>query len=240
MKKLKFIFTLLIVMLIIVSAAWLIPEKIPYISKLQLIFGALFTLLLPLLLLCIIFAALATKNLHVSIERLSIGGVSLLFSRPEEIFLRTTRAFLETKRTLYKIDSNKDNFDETLDSYFATYQFFRKEMAILNPSKKKQRDLYNISVRIISELNMFLTSHQNNYRRWYKITIDENKIEFLNSQGQCEERKDVKPHLLPIGELQKYYYDYEAMLKGFNDINTFFIDEVNAKLKVNISKWESE
>ncbi|RBN36702.1 hypothetical protein DMN50_34200, partial [Priestia megaterium] len=129
------------------------------------------------------------KHLYVKIDRVNIGGVNLFFDKPEAIFIRNTRAFLETKRTLYKIDSQLDNFNETLDSYFATYQFIRQEMSILDPSKRKQKELYDLSSQIIRELNLFLTTYQNNYRRWYKVTVDENQIGFVNEQGKHETRK---------------------------------------------------
>ncbi|MEJ9227722.1 hypothetical protein [Priestia aryabhattai] len=240
MKKWNLVATSLIIIVIVFYGAWLVPNKIPYIDKLQIVSGTLFTLLLPLLVLCMIFSAWATKHLYVKIERVNIGGVNLFFDKPEAIFIRNTRAFLETKRTLYKIDSQLDNFNETLDSYFSTYQFVRQEMSILDPSKRKQKDLYDLSSQIIRELNLFLTTYQNNYRRWYKVTVDENQIGFVNEQGQHEIRKDIKPHLLSIGELQKYYYDYNAMLEGFKGINIFFKEVVNNQISVNISKWERE
>jgi hypothetical protein len=215
-----------------------IPQELPYLTKLQLILSALITLLLPFTLLCLLFAALVTRHLHVQLERMNIGGINLLFHKPDKIFINSTKAFLETKRTLYKIYEDRDNFNEVLDSYFATYQFFKKEMSILDTTKKDQKKLYDLSSAIIKNLNVFLTAYQNNYRRWYQNTVEENRVLVEGANG--EEELDKKPHMMRIGELQQYYYDYNEILNGLTSINTFFKERVNQTIKVDINKWERD
>ncbi|RIU93439.1 hypothetical protein [Oceanobacillus picturae] len=216
-----------------------IPQEIPYLTKLQLILTALITLLVPFILLCLIFSAWVTRHLHIQLERMNIGGINLLFHKPDKIFLNSAKTFLETKRTLYKIDKEQDNFNETLDSYFATYQFFKQEMAILDITKREQKKLYDLSLKIISQLNLFLTAYQSNYRRWYSNTIEENRVVILKKEGE-EDELNKKPHMMRIGELQRYYYDYDEILKGFESINVFFRKEVNSVIEVDIKKWERE
>lgn len=215
-----------------------IPQEVPYLTKLQLILTALITLLVPFILLCLIFSAWITRHLHIQIERMNVGGINLLFRKPDKIFINSAKAFLETKRTLYKIDNELDNFNETLDSYFATHQFFRQEMAILDTTKKEQKKLYDLSSEIISHLNLFLTAYQNNYRRWYINTIEENRV--VNLKGNGEEELGKKPHMMRVGELQRYYYDYDEILRGFESINVFFRKEVNSIIEVDVKKWGHE
>ncbi|MBB6449897.1 hypothetical protein HNR44_001875 [Geomicrobium halophilum] len=230
-----------IVVILIISAFMVpvfIPEELPYLTNLQLVLSALITLFLPFTLLSLIFAAWVTKHLYIQLERMNIGGINLLFRKPDKLFLDSAKAFLETKRTLYKINGELDNFNETLDSYFSTYQFFKNEMSILDTTKEDQKKLYELSSKIIRYLNEFLTLNQNNYRRWYQKTIEENRVLI---KGENEEKDTgTKAHMMRIGELQKYYYDYNQILKGFKDINTFFKQEVNQTIKVDINKWESD
>ncbi|WP_077596115.1 hypothetical protein [Oceanobacillus kimchii] len=237
MKNL-FITVFLVMVVLTFSVPIFIPQEVPYLTKLQLIITALITLLIPFLLLSLIISALITRHLHIQLERMNIGGINLLFKQPDRIFLNSVQTFLETKRTLYKVDKELDNFNETLDSYFETYQFFKKEMMILDLKKDEQKKLYDLSSKIIAKLNLFLTTYQNNYRRWYKNTIDENKITIF--EGGNEKELNKNPHMMRIGELQTYYYDYDEILKGFESVNTFFRKEVNSTLKVDINKWEDE
>ncbi|GLI82730.1 hypothetical protein ANABIO32_04170 [Rossellomorea marisflavi] len=234
--------TFVVVVIGLIATAFIIPfyipQEAPYLAKLQLILTALITLLLPFIILCLIFAAWITRHLYVKLERMNIGGINLLFHKPDRIFLNSAKAFLETKRTLYKIEEDFDNFNETLDSYFATYQFFRKEMTILDSQNSEQKKLYDLSSKIIAKLNLFLTEHQSNYRRWYNQTVEQNLIYKLQDEGKEEVKKP--PHMMKIGELQKYYYDYDEIVNGFKSVNSFFRAEVNEIIKVDMKKWERE
>ncbi|MNW40295.1 hypothetical protein D3C74_174080 [compost metagenome] len=82
-------------------------------------------------------------------------------------------------------------------------------------------------------LNEFLTSHQNNFRRWYKHVSDSNEIEII-------EGKIIKFHNTPIDEVQKYYYRYDKLCCDYKKVNAFFCGEVNNHFKVDLSKWERE
>lgn len=235
----KVFITVVIVMIgIAFTVPIFIPQEVPYLAKLQLILSALITLLLPFTILCLIFAAWVTRHLYIKLERLNIGGVNLLFHKPDKIFKDTAKAFLETKRTLYRIDPELDNFSETLDSYYNTYQFFRKEMSLLDTTKASDKELYEISSAIIKELNIFLTSYQNNFRRWYDYVTDENTIWVEDENGVRELEK--KPYMMRIGELQKHYYDYNEITAGFKSVNQFFRSKVNRIIEVDIEKWGSD
>ncbi len=91
-----------------------------------LIFG-----ILPLLILLGLLFGLLINKWAIKIEKISLGGFNLLFDNPVNLYKRSVRSFLDTKRTLFYIDFNRDNFDETLSSYYESYEFFRSEMKIL-------------------------------------------------------------------------------------------------------------
>lgn len=196
---------------------------------------------LPLLLLALVIIGLLTKKWAFKIEKLSLGGFNLLFESPVVLYKRSVRAFLDTKRTLFKIDPERDNFDETLSSYYKTYEFFRSEMKILDSERKRgrwskqaeQRELYELTNLIIQMLNEFLTSHQNNFRRWYKYCSDKNEVRRILGEGD-----PLEFHLTPISEIQQQYYRYNEICDGFKEINQFFTTTVNKHFNVNLEKWE--
>lgn len=197
-----------------------------------------FGLLLPILIVSIVTIGIFTNKWAFRIERVSFGGFNILFDNPVKLYKRSVRSFLDTKRTLFKIDFQRDNFDETMTSYYKTYEFFRNEMKILESEKKKgrwskhdQKELYDMTNRIIQTLNEFLTTHQNNYRRWYKQISDSNKVERRDRSGE------LVFHLTPINEIQKHYYRYEELCKGFEEVNKFFCSEVRDTFQINLEKW---
>lgn len=196
---------------------------------------------IPFIILLIVTVGLLTSKWGFKIEKLSLGGFNLLFDKPENLYVRTVISFLDTKRTLYKINPERDNFDETLTSYYKTYEFFRTEMKILDNQrrigrwqfKRKQKELYDITNEIIQHLNEFLTMHQSNYRRWYKYISDKNEVESIDGSGQV-----LKFHMNPIADIQKQYYRYEEICNGFRVINEFFNSNASKHFDVNTQKWE--
>ncbi|MCZ8514334.1 hypothetical protein O9H85_18265 [Paenibacillus filicis] len=203
------------------------------------ILSAILFLILPLIILVGILLGLLTKKWALKIEKVSLGGFNLLFDNPVKLYIRAVRSFLDTKRTLFYIDFERDNFDETLTSYYKTYEFFRNEMKVLENekksgrwNKKEQQELYQITNKIIHKLNDFLTTYQNNFRRWYKYVSDKNEVKCIGSD------KSLEFHMTPISEIQKQYYQYNELCSGFKEINDFFENEVNKHFQVNIEKWK--
>lgn len=195
--------------------------------------------ILPLLVLVGFFLLLMTNKWAFKIEKLSLGGFNLMFDNPAKLYKRTVRSFLDTKRSLFKIDFERDNFDETLSSYYKTYEFFREEMKILDNEKKRgrwsnkgeQQELYKVTNKIVQVLNEFLTSHQNNYRRWYKRVADTDTV--TTAEGGSE----LRFHMTPISEVQKSYYRYLEICEGFTRVNQFFKLTVEGTFEVNTEKW---
>ncbi|MDA2593836.1 hypothetical protein PDQ30_26795 [Bacillus cereus group sp. Bc065] len=184
---------------------------------------------LPFLLLILMIILFSTKKWAFRVEKLTIGGFNVLFDNPEHLFKRQIGTFLDTKRTLFRVDLQYDNFDEILTSYFETYKLLRDEMKILDDTKKKKRKKttesitgYNLSNEIIKELNDFLTKHQSNYRRWYKYM-------------ELHEEEDY--YTMPIGDLQKKYSNYEELCSDFQRVNRFFVERVAPYFNLDIEKW---
>jgi hypothetical protein len=194
---------------------------------------------IPLLLIIVVITTFISNKWAFKIEKVSLGGFNILFDDPVKLYKRTVRSFLDTKRTLFNIDFKRDNFDDTLTSYYKTYEFFRNEMKILDNERKRgrwdkreQQELYEVTNHIIQVLNEFLASHQNNFRRWYKYVSETNIVKRLDNE------ETIEFHNTPIQEIQKHYYGYKEICKGFKEINDFFKTDVNRVFNVNLEKWE--
>ena len=195
--------------------------------NLKFISSTLYTLI-PLVLLLAFLLLLFTNRWALRVEKLSIGGFSLIFDNPAHLYKRQIRNLLNTKRTIFKIDYEHDNFNETLNSYYEVYQFFRDEIKVLGDMRKKRfinneaMALYALTNETISVLNGFLTKNQCNYRRWYTY---------------IEKTNEEKYYLTPIGKLQKEYPYYDKLCCGFETVNKFFVDKVADEFEVDTHKW---
>lgn len=178
----------------------------------------------PLLLILVVYIAykLLNKKWIFRVERLDLGGIILAFDNPDILFKQQVKNFLNTKRTLFKIDEDRDNFKETLDSYYSIYNFLREEMKIFDPKASKGSDEYKTANQMIEKLNNFLTSHQNNFRRWYEYTMT-NNIDVMYDKD--------------INEIQKEYRHYDTLVENFKELNEDFC-EFAKTFDIDINKWE--
>lgn len=169
------------------------------------------------------------KKYSVKVEKLSLGGISILFNESSTLYKKSIKNHLDSKRAIFKVRKNVDAFDEVISSYYQTYQFIRDEMKILNP--KKDREIYEFSNEMLMVLNKFLTNYQNNYKRWYKYISDKDEV---NDRATGDV---MRFHSTGINKIQMQYYDYDRILKGFKDVNRFFINDVKPKFRINTDKW---
>lgn len=195
--------------------------------NLKFISAALY-ILIPLVLLFVLLLLLFTNKWALRVEKLSIGGFSILFDNPNSLFKRQVRNFLDTKRTIFKIDLDRDNFKETLDSFYEVYKFFRDEIKVYGDISKKRLTndealiYYKLANDTIKVLNNFLTEHQSNYKRWYIF---------------LEKTDENKYYLTPIGELQKEYGNYDKLCRDFEEVNKYFINKIASKFEIDLQKW---
>ncbi|HDX9111140.1 TPA: hypothetical protein RQO78_005418 [Klebsiella michiganensis] len=177
------------------------------------------------------------RKYSFKVERLNFGGLNILFDNSDALFIKSIQNFLDTKRTLFKINVQQDAFDEVFNSYYEVYQFVRVEMRVLNIKRKKDLELYMLANTMLKKLNAFLTEHQNNYRRWHKYVSDKDEV-------KIDEKPDgeaivLRYHLTPIGKIQTYYYHFNKLVNDFTELNKFFQDSVASQFSIDMDKWSN-
>lgn len=179
---------------------------------------------LPIVFLLVMFIVYRVLNqrLVFRVEKLNLGGLNIIFDNPDKIFIQQVKNFLNTKRTLFNLDSSKDNFYETIDSYYSVYNFLREEIKVFDSKSSKECRSYSAANKMLKELNIFLTTHQNNYKRWYEYIIDKNKDTNYN--------KD-------IDEIQKEYRNYTQIIDDFKKLNKEF-SSVASVFDIDVNKWD--
>lgn len=180
---------------------------------------------LPVIFFLVMFIVYKVLNqrLVFRVEKLNLGGLNIIFDNPNKIFIQQVKNFLNTKRTLFKLDSSKDNFYETISSYYSVYNFLREEIKVFDSKSSKECMSYSAANKMLQELNIFLSTHQNNFKRWYEYITDKNKDNNYN--------KD-------IDEIQKEYRNYTQMIDDFKKLNKEFCS-VASVFEIDINKWDN-
>jgi hypothetical protein len=197
-------------------------------SNIKSISTILYTVTPFVLLLAFILLILSNKW-SFRVEKMSIGGLNVIFDNPTKLFIKHIKNYLDTKRTIFVLKNNIDNYKETLDSYYEVYKFIREEIKILGDAERKRlwnketSNLYDLTNQAILILNAFLTENQSDYRRWYTF---------------MEKHKEEEFYLMPIGDFQKKYPRYADICDGFIKVNQFFSDKIAKAFEVDIQKWD--
>lgn len=161
----------------------------------------------PLLVLTFIsiFILWAKTQLSITMTSFSVGGVVISLKDSENEVKNNVRNFLNTKRSLFKIIPEYDNFYDVFNSYHEIYEFLRTQLGLFISSNKQGSDTYKTLQEMLKELNCFLTQYQSDYRRWYET--------------QIEKEKKKEKDFIPLCELQKKYSKYVDMLSAFEKTN---------------------
>ena len=129
---------------------------------------------------------------------------------------------LNTKRSLFRFESERDNIYDCINSCYKIYEFIRENMGVYDTKTSRKSDYYNTANLMLHALNDFLTNHQSDYRRWHENALEENN-------------KDV---FRGITEIQRDYPNYDKIIKGFDELNCKF-KAYAKKFDVDTDKWES-
>lgn len=198
---------------------------------------ALLSILILLLVTIFLFFGIMEKKYSLKLERLTFGGLNILFDSSDLLYKRSVRNFLDTKRSVFKIDPHYDSFEEVFNSLYDIYNFIRVEMRVLDVQRKKDIELYRTSNEMLKRLNQLLTKNQNNYRRWHKY-ISTNDTVLTRDKDSNGEAVSLIYHLTPIGIIQSHYYHFSQLMAELESINKFFREEVSDKFGIDIAKWE--
>lgn len=172
------------------------------------------------------------KKYSLRIENFNIGGINVFFDKSNEIFIKTVGSFIASKRSLFKFNKKRDNISEVLNAYYETYKYIKDNLELLDI--KKDEELYSLSVEMLKKLNHFLSTHQNDYRRWYDRIYAEDRI-------NVPDNKSIVVHETTIEVIQEHYYRYAELLKDIEEINQYFSkDKIKIPFKINYFNWSEE
>ncbi|VCZ78813.1 hypothetical protein BANRA_01808 [Klebsiella pneumoniae] len=85
---------------------------------------ALLSILILSLITIFLFFGILEKKYSLKLEKLTFGGLNVLFDSSDLLYKRSVRNFLDTKRSVFKIDPHFDSFEEVLTLYMISIILF--------------------------------------------------------------------------------------------------------------------
>lgn len=172
------------------------------------------------------------KKYTFEIDCINLGGIHFIPDKSHDVFIKRVSNYVSSKRTLFCFNERKDNINDVLDVYFDVYNLIRNNLRLL--SSRNDSEMREVSIKTLKKLNTFLTSYQNDYRRWYKHIIENDVISTSDDKNE-----DIIVHETTIYEVQKHYYKYDEIIEGINKINDFMNNEkVRNQLHLDCFIWE--
>lgn len=204
-------FALLIIFLIVIykcdltTLIGLLCNVEPLHSNLKLIYSLISA---HIVLVVLGFAGLFLKinRAKIYLNKISLLGLTIEVKETDKEVKNKVKQFLDSKRTLFFFDKEKDNIDDVLQSYYEIYKFLRECMS--NFEKFDNADDNQCYVKLkemIICLNEFLTNYQSDYRHWYKANVD-------------SEYNGITIH-----EFQQKYFKYQELCNAFEELNAQMI-----------------
>lgn len=191
----------------------ILNQNLAFIAKQIEKFGSL--IIISLLVFVIIYFK---SKFTLEISSFSIGNININIKNIDRVVISNIRNYLNSKRTLFLIDIEYDNFYDVFDSYHQIYCFLREQIQLYD--SKTDSKAYESIETAFKELNTFLTKHQTNYRRWYE------------AKSQAEEFAELDIH-----ELQKKYRHYDELCADLTQINVN-MNDLAKQFNINTEKWK--
>lgn len=164
----------------------------------------------------------AVAKLSVSVSGVSFAGLEITLKDTDANVKNRVRNYLNTKRSLFYIKPEYDNICEVFTSYYAIYDFLRGQILEFENKKKTNSKLYCEIQNMLKELNIFLTMHQSDYRRWFTW---------------YEKRNEE--YYVPLAEVQKAYPSYEILIRDFIKLNLSMQEHAKV-FDINMLDWEND
>lgn len=168
------------------------------------------------------FIIWAMFTLSISVKGVSFAGFEITLKDTDKAVKNNIKNYLNTKRSLFYIKTEYDNFCEVFDSYHGIYDFLRNQLLEFEDKKKTSSMYYSEIQTMLKELNRFLTVHQSDYRRWFAFYEKKKEDSFVS-----------------LGELQKEYPQFDILMHDFQILNEAMRKHAES-FDIDMLDWEYE
>lgn len=82
------------------------------------------------------------KHADVKVPSITVAGIELNLRNIDRIVKSNLANYLVTKRSLFKLDAELDNFDDVFESYHCIYEFIREQMSYYENVTTTDNEIY--------------------------------------------------------------------------------------------------
>lgn len=176
-----------------------------------------YTILIIIAIILLCWIALHRK-FDINITKISVKGIDFNFKNNEETAKFKIKNYLNSKRSLFVIYEEYDNYYDVINTYYNAIVFLRSILEQFEKNQSINNPTYQNTLGIIIKLNGFLTKYQSDYRRWYENNLNKKYRPFIS--------------------IQKDFYNYDAMTHDLNQL----VQDLHEEAKffdINISQWKN-
>lgn len=176
----------------------------------------LFKILVLVLILAIVYIMLK-NNFSIASTKITIAGFELQLKNTESKTKSNIKNHLSSKRAIFKINNEYDNYYDVINSMYQTFVFLRAQLNAFDNTDANE--VYKTIENMLKEIGSFLTKYQSDYRRYYEM--------FIQSSDQ---------NFVPFIENQKHYYKYDSMKADFKILNDRMCTYAK-NFDIDVEKW---
>ena len=193
-----------------------LKENLDAVSNLIYSYMWLFKILVLVLILAIVYIMLK-NNFSIASTKITIAGFELQLKNTESKTKSNIKNHLSSKRAIFKINNEYDNYYDVINSMYQTFVFLRAQLNAFDNTDANE--VYKTIENMLKEIGSFLTKYQSDYRRYYEM--------FIQSSDQ---------NFVPFIENQKHYYKYDSMKADFKILNDRMCTYAK-NFDIDVEKW---
>lgn len=158
---------------------------------------------------------LLVQNFSINSTTMKLMGIEFQLKNTERNVKIQVKNYLSTKRSVFVLYDEYDNYYDVINSMYDILLFLRKQLANFDNFSQTNNDCYKQIEGMIKEIGRFLTKYQSDYRRYYITKIERDSENFVSF-------KEIQNEYIQVTEMKNDFHKLNVEMKPY--ANFFGID----------------
>ncbi len=158
---------------------------------------------------------LLVQNFSINTTTMKLMGIEFQLKNTERNVKIQVKNYLSTKRSVFVLYDEYDNYYDVINSMYDILLFLRKQLANFDNFSQTNNDCYKQIEGMIKEIGRFLTKYQSDYRRYYITKIERDSENFVSF-------KEIQNEYIQVTEMKNDFHKLNVEMKPY--ANFFGID----------------
>ena len=161
---------------------------------------------------------LLAQNFSVNSTTMKLMGIEFQLKNTEKNVKIQIKNYLSTKRSVFVLYKEYDNYYDVINSMYDILLFLRKQIANFDNFSQTNNECYKKIEGMIKEIGCFLTKYQSDYRRYYSTNIERDSKDFIPF-------KDIQNGYFQVSEMENDLYQLNIKMKPYAIFFFIFTDK---------------